>query len=100
MAKEKKGVRLDHISKIYEDPKTKKPFYAVKDVNLDMKPGEFVTLLGPSGCGKTTILRMIAGFESPDEGEIYIVRSAAAHQRVRQRGLRTEAPQIPEGSDP
>ena len=36
MAKEKKGVRLDHISKIYEDPKTKKPFYAVKDVNLDM----------------------------------------------------------------
>ena len=72
MAKEKKGVRLDHISKIYEDPKTKKPFYAVKDVNLDMKPGEFVTLLGPSGCGKTTILRMIAGFESPDEGEIYI----------------------------
>ena len=72
MAKEKKGVRLDHISKIYEDPKTKKPFYAVKDVNLDMKPGEFVTLLGPSGCGKTTILRMIAGFESPDEGEIYV----------------------------
>ena len=36
MAKEKKGVRLDHISKIYEDPKTKKPFYAVKDVNLTL----------------------------------------------------------------
>ncbi len=72
MAKEKKGVRLDHISKIYQDPKTKKNFYAVRDVSLDIAPGAFVTLLGPSGCGKTTTLRMIAGFESPDEGEIYL----------------------------
>ena len=72
MAKEKKGVRLEHVSKIYKDPKTRKDFYAVHDVSLDIKPGSFVTLLGPSGCGKTTILRMIAGFESPDEGEIYL----------------------------
>ena len=72
MAKEKKGVRLDHISKIYLDPKTGKDFYAVKDTSLEITPGSFVTLLGPSGCGKTTTLRMIAGFESPDEGEIYL----------------------------
>ncbi len=72
MAKEKKGVRLDHISKIYKDPKTKKDFYAVHDTSLTIEPGSFVTLLGPSGCGKTTTLRMIAGFESPDEGEIYL----------------------------
>ena len=72
MAKEKKGVRLEHISKIYQDPKTKKDFYAVHDTSLDIQPGSFVTLLGPSGCGKTTTLRMIAGFESPDEGEIYL----------------------------
>ncbi len=72
MAKEKKGVRLEHISKIYKDPKTGKDFYAVKDQNLEIEPGSFVTLLGPSGCGKTTTLRMIAGFESPDEGEIYL----------------------------
>ena len=72
MAKEKKGVRLDHISKIYQDPKTGKDFYAVKDTSLEITPGSFVTLLGPSGCGKTTTLRMIAGFESPDEGEIYL----------------------------
>ena len=70
--KEPKGVRLDHISKIYKDPKTGKDFYAVHDVALDIEPGSFVTLLGPSGCGKTTTLRMIAGFESPDEGEIYL----------------------------
>ncbi len=72
MGKVKKGVRLDHISKIYQDPKTGKDFYAVKDTSLEIEPGSFVTLLGPSGCGKTTTLRMIAGFESPDEGEIYI----------------------------
>ena len=72
MAKVKKGVRLEHISKIYQDPKTGKEFYAVKDTSLVIEPGSFVTLLGPSGCGKTTTLRMIAGFESPDEGEIYI----------------------------
>ena len=72
MAKVKKGVRLEHISKIYNDPKTGKEFYAVKDTSLTIEPGSFVTLLGPSGCGKTTTLRMIAGFESPDEGEIYL----------------------------
>ncbi|QTQ16537.1 ABC transporter ATP-binding protein [Treponema parvum] len=72
MTKEQKGVRLDHITKIYKDYKTGKDFAAVDDISLDIKPGSFVTLLGPSGCGKTTTLRMVAGFESPDKGEIYI----------------------------
>ena len=72
MGKEPKGVRLDHISKIYQDPKTHEDFFAVKDVSLDIAPGEFITLLGPSGCGKTTTLRMVAGFESPDEGDIFL----------------------------
>ncbi|HEV8615159.1 MAG TPA: ABC transporter ATP-binding protein [Methylomirabilota bacterium] len=44
--------------------------WAVRGVTLTVAPGEFFTLLGPSGCGKTTVLRMIAGFLSPDEGEI------------------------------
>lgn len=72
MEKKPKGIRLEHISKIYQDPKTGKDFRAVDDANLVIEPGSFVTLLGPSGCGKTTTLRMIAGFESPDEGEIYL----------------------------
>lgn len=72
MPKEKKGVTLDHISKIYKDHKTGKDFKAVDNVALDIAPGAFVTLLGPSGCGKTTTLRMIAGFESPDEGRILL----------------------------
>ena len=66
------SVRLENITKIYTDPKTKKEVRAVDDVNLTMEPGNFVALLGPSGCGKTTALRMIAGFESPDAGEIYL----------------------------
>jgi spermidine/putrescine transport system ATP-binding protein len=45
---------------------------AVQDVSLDVKPGEFLTLLGPSGCGKTSLLRLIAGFEEPDSGAILI----------------------------
>ena len=47
-------------------------FEAVKDVSFDVGAGEFFTLLGPSGCGKTTILRMIAGFDLPDEGSIVL----------------------------
>ncbi|ADL03273.1 ABC transporter ATP-binding protein [Lacrimispora saccharolytica] len=85
MEKQKKGVRLDGISKIYIDPKTGKEFYAVKDTSLDIEPGTFVTLLGPSGCGKTTTLRMIAGFESPDEGEIYLGGEAINHLTPNKR---------------
>ncbi len=45
---------------------------AVDNVSLDIMPGEFFVLLGPSGCGKTTLLRMIAGFENPTEGQVFI----------------------------
>jgi len=48
-----------------------KDFMALKDVNLHVDDGELICLLGPSGCGKTTLLRMVAGLEKPDEGEIY-----------------------------
>jgi spermidine/putrescine transport system ATP-binding protein len=46
--------------------------HAVKELSLQIQPGEFFSLLGPSGCGKTTTLRMIAGFESPTSGEVWL----------------------------
>ncbi|MCR5400630.1 MAG: ABC transporter ATP-binding protein [Treponema sp.] len=59
-------VTIDHVSKRFGD------FVALDDINFTIKPGEFFSLLGPSGCGKTTLLRIIAGFEFPDEGEILL----------------------------
>ena len=60
-------------------------FTAVDGIDLEIKPGEFFTLLGPSGCGKTTTLRMLAGFEQPTEGQILIdgvdVAQTPAHKR-------------------
>ncbi len=47
-------------------------FSAVDNVTITIEPGEFFTLLGPSGCGKTTLLRMIAGFDAPDSGQIFL----------------------------
>ena len=45
---------------------------AVDNVTFEIEEGEFFSLLGPSGCGKTTTLRMLAGFETPDEGSVYL----------------------------
>src|SRR6184192_2219638 len=60
-------------------------FRAVDRLSLDIRAGEFFALLGPSGCGKTTLLRMLAGFETPDEGRILLdgkdLAQALPHQR-------------------
>ena len=54
---------------------------AVEDVSLDILEGEFFALLGPSGCGKTTLMRMLAGFETPDEGRILLAGEARLGDR-------------------
>jgi spermidine/putrescine transport system ATP-binding protein len=54
-------------------------FTAVNNVSLVVQAGEFITLLGPSGCGKTTLLRLLAGFETPDEGAVFLDGEDVSH---------------------
>ena len=58
-------VRLKGLKKYFERVK------AVNDINLEIRPGEFVVLLGPSGCGKTTLLRCVSGLERVTEGKVF-----------------------------
>ena len=78
------GIRLDRLTKRFAH-RVRGEVHAARDVSLSVEPGEFVTLLGPSGCGKTTTLRMIAGFEQPDAGRVFIggedVTGLAANRR-------------------
>ena len=73
-------IQLQNVTKLYGDKK------AVNNISLNIRKGEFVTLLGPSGCGKTTTLRMIAGFETPTEGRILFngedITSLPPHKRT------------------
>lgn len=62
-------------------------FIAVKDMNLDIKDGKFVTLVGPSGCGKTTTLRMIAGLEDITSGELRIGGKFSNYIQPKDRGI-------------
>ena len=65
-SEEKGKVEVQGVSKLFGTT------VALKQVDLIVKPGEFLTLLGPSGCGKTTLLRLISGLEKPTTGEIFI----------------------------
>ena len=62
----KGDLKLTNLTKTFGD------FTAVDDLSLVIPKGSFFALLGPSGCGKTTLMRLIAGFEMPDEGRIYL----------------------------
>ncbi len=73
-------LRIEGVAKSFGN------FRAVDQLSLDIRAGEFFALLGPSGCGKTTLLRMLAGFETPDEGRILLGGSDIA------RCCRTSAP--------
>ena len=74
-----KLIELKGISKSYDGEKV------IDSMNLYIRDGEFITLLGPSGCGKTTTLRIIGGFETADEGELYFdgqeISDVPAHKR-------------------
>lgn len=76
-------VRLANVEKDFGDVRV------VKDLNLDIAPGEFLTLLGPSGCGKTTTLRMIAGFETASRGEIFLEGANVSGKKPNERDVNT-----------
>ena len=80
------SVEVDGVSKRYTH-RVKGEIYAARNVVLSVRPGEFLTLLGPSGCGKTTTLRMIAGYEMPDEGRIRFAGQDVTGQPANQRNI-------------
>ena len=78
----KEFVKFDKVDKSYDGK-----VLVVKDLQLDIEEGEFVTMLGPSGSGKTTCLMMLAGFETPTHGEIYLNGKAISSIPPHKRGI-------------
>ena len=76
-------VRLTDVDKNFENDRV------VKKLNLDVQEGEFLTMLGPSGCGKTTTLRMIAGFEYPTGGRIFLEGQDVDDKKPNERNVNT-----------
>lgn len=83
------AVELHQVSKVFSSGRGEEEVLAVNQVNLVIQSGEFFTLLGPSGCGKTTTLRLIAGFETPTSGEVYIQGKPMGRTPPNQRPVNT-----------
>ena len=75
-------VKFDKVDKSYDGETL-----VVKDLNVDIPQGEFLTMLGPSGSGKTTTLMMLAGFETPTSGEIYLDGNPISSIPPNKRGI-------------
>ena len=82
MSKNPEFVKFDKVDKSYDGK-----VLVVKDLNLDINEGEFINMLGPSGSGKTTCLMMLAGFETPTNGEIYLVSKPISRIPPHKRGI-------------
>jgi spermidine/putrescine transport system ATP-binding protein len=82
-------VKLDHVVKVFDDADHDKSHAAVSDISLDIREGEFITILGPSGCGKTTTLRMIAGFEKCTSGNVFIDNEDVSEKAPYERKVNT-----------
>ncbi|MDD7289127.1 MAG: ABC transporter ATP-binding protein [Clostridiales bacterium] len=80
----KKIIELKNITKSFDGEQP-----VLKNINLDIYDNEFLTLLGPSGCGKTTLLRLIGGFEAPDEGDVIFLGERINNMPPHKRNVNT-----------
>ncbi|HEY5744612.1 MAG TPA: ATP-binding cassette domain-containing protein, partial [Chryseolinea sp.] len=85
--KEDASVKINNLVKTYTDDRGRPTFTAVKNINLDIKDGEFMVLVGPSGCGKSTTLRMVAGLEKISSGTISIGGKVVNDLEPKDRGI-------------
>lgn len=77
-------ITIRHLNKSFPDEKGR-PWQVLSDIELDVRRGEFLSLLGPSGCGKTTLLKTIADLEEPDRGEIRVEGMAPSAARKKHK---------------
>ena len=84
MNSKKVQIHISHVGMTFKDNKGN-DMEALKDINLDIKKGEFISLLGPSGCGKTTLLRIIADLLKPTKGSVRIDGMTPREIRMQQK---------------
>ncbi|MGL4561454.1 MAG: ABC transporter ATP-binding protein, partial [Brevinema sp.] len=83
LSSNKNSIHIEHLNHFYDD------FQVLKDINLKINSGEFFSLLGPSGCGKTSLLRIIGGFITPDEGVVCLGDTDITHIPPNKRPINT-----------
>ncbi|WP_297430486.1 ABC transporter ATP-binding protein [Clostridium sp.] len=82
---DKVEIKIEDLSMVYQDKNGGEPVTALKNVNLEIKEGEFISLLGPSGCGKTTLLRIIADLLQPSSGKVTVRGQSPREVRLQKK---------------
>ena len=82
---DKTEIKIENLSMVYPGQNGGQPVTALKNVNLDIKQGEFISLLGPSGCGKTTLLRIIGDLLQPSNGTVTVGGETPREVRLKKK---------------
>jgi NitT/TauT family transport system ATP-binding protein len=78
-------IKIENLCVLFPDKNGGEPVTALKDINLDIRQGEFISLLGPSGCGKTTLLRTVADLQQPTSGRISVRGQSPREIRLQKK---------------